>query len=44
MAEATKVPMTEKKVGEPASALQAWRPFRSLRQEMDRLFEDFERG
>jgi len=45
MAEAaTKVPVTsEKKVGEPASALQARRPFRSLRQEMDRLFEDFER-
>jgi HSP20 family protein len=46
MAEATtKVPVkTEIKSGEPTSALQAWRPFRSLRQEMDRLFEDFERN
>ena len=46
MAEAaTKVPVTtEKKGGEPASALQAWQPFRSFRQEMDRLFEEFERG
>jgi len=41
----TKVPVTtEKKTGEPASALQTWQPFKSLRQEMDRLFEDFERG
>ncbi len=41
---ATKVPVkTEGKGGESASALQAWQPFRSLRQEMDRLFEDFER-
>ena len=45
MAEATKVPLTtEGKTGEPASGLEAWRPFRGLRQEMDRLFEDFERG
>jgi HSP20 family protein len=44
MAETTKVPVTtERKAGEPASALEAWRPFRSFRQEMDRLFEDFER-
>ena len=45
MAEATtRLPVTtERKAGEPASALQAWRPFRSLRQEMERLFEDFER-
>jgi HSP20 family protein len=41
----TRVPVTtERKGGEPASALQAWQPFRSFRQEMDRLFEDFERG
>ncbi len=41
---ATKVPVrTEGKGGEAGSSLQAWRPFRSLRQEMDRLFEDFER-
>jgi len=44
MAEATKVPVTtERKAGEPASVLQAWQPFTSLRREMDRLFEDFER-
>jgi HSP20 family protein len=44
MAEATKVPVTtERKAGGPASALQAWRPFRSLRQEMDRVLEEFER-
>jgi HSP20 family protein len=44
MAEAAeKVPVkTEKK--EPASALQAWRPFETLRREMDRLFDDFEGG
>ncbi|HEY4773814.1 MAG TPA: Hsp20/alpha crystallin family protein [Xanthobacteraceae bacterium] len=46
MAEAaTKVPVkTEKKTAEPAAALQEWRPFESLRREIDRLFEDFDRG
>jgi len=46
MAEATaKVPVkTEKGATAPASALQAWRPFESLRREVDRLFEDFDRG
>ena len=34
---------TEKKAGEPASALQAWRPFESLFREVDRLFEGFDR-
>jgi HSP20 family protein len=29
---------------EPSSALQPWRPFESLRHEVDRLFEDFGRG
>jgi HSP20 family protein len=41
MAEATKLPV--KKSGEP-SGLREWRPFETLRREMDRLFEDFDRG
>ena len=46
MAEAaTKVPVkTEEKAPERASALQAWRPFESLRREIDRVFEDFNWG
>jgi len=46
MAEAaTKLPVkTEEKKGkEKATAMQAWRPFESLRREVDRLFEDFDR-
>lgn len=34
---------TEKGVPEAAS-LQAWRPFETLRREVDQLFEDFDRG
>ena len=46
---ATNVPVKteERKAGEKAtrsSALQAWTPFANLRQEMDRLFEDFGKG
>jgi len=46
MAEAaTKVPVkTRSTAGRPASALQAWRPFGSLRKDMDRLFDEFEGG
>jgi HSP20 family protein len=50
MTEATsKVPVktevkTEKRTAEPGSALQAWQPFESLRRQVDRLFEDFDRG
>ncbi len=33
---------TEEKPTERSTALQAWRPFGSLRREIDRLFEDFE--
>jgi HSP20 family protein len=47
MAEAaTKLPVKTEgnKVGEKVTALQAWRPFENLRQEVDRLFEDFDRG
>ena len=40
MAEAVTI---EKKATEPVSALQAWRPLETLRREMDRLFEDFDR-
>jgi HSP20 family protein len=39
-----KVPVTsEKKSAVPASA-RAWHPFETLREEVDRLFEDFGRG
>lgn len=41
---ASKVPVKMKEEApERATALQAWRPFESLRREMDRLFEDFDR-
>jgi HSP20 family protein len=45
MAEAAgKIPVkTEEKAPERATALQARRPFASLRREVDRLFEDFDR-
>ena len=43
MAETTsKVPVKTEKT--PPSTLQAWRPFESLRREVDRLFEDFDGG
>jgi HSP20 family protein len=38
----TKVPVKTEKA--PAPALQAWRPFESLRREVDRLFDDFDGG
>ena len=46
MAEAaTKLPeKKEEKAPERETALQAWRPFESLRREIDHLFEDFDRG
>lgn len=46
MAEPTTKPpaKSEGKANEQPSALQAWRPFESLRHEVDRLFEDFNRG
>jgi HSP20 family protein len=46
MAEATtKVPVkTEKRTAEPASAPQARQPVESLRREVERLFENFDRG
>ncbi len=44
MAEATitRVPVKTEKT--PAPAPQAWRPFESLRREVDRLFDDFDGG
>jgi HSP20 family protein len=46
MAEATsKVPVKiEEKVPARETALQTWRPLESLRREIDRLLEDFDRG
>jgi len=38
----TKVPVTmESKPEAPPAAMQMWRPFESLRREVDRLFDDF---
>jgi hypothetical protein len=43
MAEAaTKMPV--RKEGKPADRPTEWRPFESLRREVDRLFEDFQPG
>ena len=39
----TKLPVKQEKSSQASSAMQAWRPFESLRQEVDRLFEDFGR-
>src|SRR6266446_5632380 len=40
---ATKVPTkTEEKPIERPTALEAWRPFESLRRQIDRIFEDFD--
>jgi HSP20 family protein len=42
---ATKLPVkTNGKGREEAAALQPWRPFASLRHEVDRLFEEFDGG
>ncbi len=42
---ASKLPVkTEKKPAERPSALQPWRPLESMRQEVDRLFDEFGRG
>ena len=41
MAEASKVPVKiEEKTPAREGALQAWRPFESLKREIDRLFEN----
>ncbi len=40
----TKVPVEVKKADRPAPAPAEWRPFESLRREVDRLFEDFRGG
>lgn len=41
----SKLPVkTERKAAERSSVIQSWHPFASLRHEVDRLFEDFDRG
>ena len=37
----TKVPVTTESKAETPAAMQMWRPFESLRREVDRLFDDF---
>jgi HSP20 family protein len=45
MAEATKMPVKiEEKAAVRSSARAAWQPFEGLRREIDRLFDDFDRG
>ena len=41
---AANVPVKIEKSSSAPSAVQSWRPFQSLRQEIDRAFEDFDRG
>ena len=42
---ASKLPEnTEKRAGGRSPGLEPWRPFEGLRREVDRLFEDFDRG
>ena len=41
---ATKVPVTTDKTTEPATTPQAWQPIETLRNEIDRLFDNFGRG
>jgi HSP20 family protein len=40
----TKLPVKREKAPDTASAVEAWQPLDSLRQEIDRLFDDFGRG
>ena len=40
---ASKVPVKEEKAPERSTESQAWRPFESLRRDVYRLFEDFDR-
>jgi HSP20 family protein len=44
MAGETKVPVSKSKETSPASSPGEWRPFESLRGEVERLFDDFARG
>ena len=39
-----KVPVKQEKIEKPSSSLQTWQPFEGLRDEIDRLFDDFGRG
>lgn len=40
----TKLPIKQEKASAASSVPQMWQPFESLRQEIDRLFDDFGRG
>ena len=40
----TKLPIKQEKPSTAASTPQTWQPFESLREEIDRLFDDFGRG
>jgi len=40
----TKLPVKRETASDTASAMEAWQPLDSLRQEIDRLFDDFGRG
>jgi HSP20 family protein len=40
----TKLPIKQEKASAAPSVMQAWQPFESLRQEIDRLFNDFGQG
>jgi HSP20 family protein len=40
----TKLPIKQEKPSAASSAAQMWQPFEGLRQEVDRLFDDFGRG
>jgi HSP20 family protein len=40
----SKLPVKQEKSLTSSPALQMWRPFEELRQEIDRLFKDFDRG
>ena len=40
----TKLPIKQEKQTASSSVPQMWRPFESLREEIDRLFDDFGRG
>ena len=40
----TKLPVKQEKTSEPASAVEAWRPFDTLRREVEQLFDDFGRS
>jgi HSP20 family protein len=40
----TKLPVKHEKTSERASAMEAWRPFDTLRRDVEQLFDDFGRN